>query len=89
MDAACATASLEPLTFHELRHKYASGLVNASVPLAFFAQHLGHTDIRMVTKHYGHMAPNALADAVRGLAPKLSLGGAPKVATLKVVGAAK
>ena len=89
MDAACSAAGLKPLTFQELRHTYASGLVNASVPLAFVAQQLGHTDIRMVSKHDGHLAPNALADVVRALAPKLGLGGAPKVATLKVAGASK
>jgi len=89
MDAACAKAGLEPLTFHELRHTYASGLVNAGCPLAFVAELLGHTDTRMVSKHYGHLAPNALADAVRTLAPKLGLGGAQRVVNLKVVGTAK
>jgi integrase len=89
MDAACVAACLEALTFHELRHTYASGLVNAGCPLAFVAELLGHTDTRMVSKHYGHLAPNALADAVRTLAPKLGLGGAPKVATLRVASAGK
>ena len=63
--------------------------MNAGCPLAFVAELLGHTDTRMVSKHYGHLAPNALADAVRTLAPKLGLGGAPKVAPLKVAGAGK
>jgi len=89
MDIACKAAGLESLTFHELRHTYASGLVNAGCPLAFVAELLGHSDIRMVSKHYGHLAPNALADAVRTLAPKLGLGDAPKVALLKIVGSAK
>jgi len=57
--------------------------------LAFVAELLGHTDTRMVSKHYGHLAPNALADAVRTLAPKLGLGDAPKLAPLKIAGAAK
>jgi len=42
----------------------------------------------MVSKHYEHLAPNALAEAVRTLATKLGLGGAPKVATLKISGGA-
>ncbi|MDP2875576.1 MAG: site-specific integrase [Holophaga sp.] len=87
MEDARKAAGLGALSFHELRHTYASGLVNKGVPLAFVAELLGHTDIRMVSKHYGHLAPNALADAVRTLAPKLGLGDAPKVAGLKIAGA--
>jgi integrase len=87
MEDAREAAELGALSFHELRHTYASGLVNKGVPLAFVAELLGHTDIRMVSKHYGHLAPNALADAVRSLAPKLGLGDAPRVAGLKIAGA--
>jgi hypothetical protein len=36
-----------------------------------------------------HLEPNALADAVRILAPKLELGDAPKVAILNIAGGAK
>jgi hypothetical protein len=32
------------------------------VPLAVIAAQLGHADIRMVEKHYGHLAPNYVAD---------------------------
>jgi hypothetical protein len=42
----------------------------------------------MVEKHYGHLAPSALADSIRALMPKLGLMGAPKVATLKIGGVA-
>jgi hypothetical protein len=38
----------------------------------------------MVEKHYGHLAPNALADAVRKLMPDLGLVKRPKVAGLKI-----
>jgi len=34
------------------------------VPLAVIAAQLGHADIRMVEKHYGHLAPNYVADTV-------------------------
>lgn len=43
---ACETAGLESLTFHELRHSYASLLVNAGCPLVYVAAQLGHTDTR-------------------------------------------
>ena len=62
---AAEKAELGALTFHELRHSYASRLVMAGAPLAVIAAQLGHSDTRMVEKHYGHMAPNYIADTVR------------------------
>lgn len=76
MRTACLEASLEALTFHELRHTYASGLVNAGIPLAYIAAQLGHADTRMVEKHYGHLAPSAMAQAIRAGAPTLGIGEA-------------
>jgi integrase len=86
MKDACEAAKLSRMTFHELRHTYASGLVNAGMPLVFVAAQLGHQDTRMVEKHYGHLAPNALADAVRKLAPRLGIASDPKIETLRVQG---
>jgi len=63
--AACITAQIAPITFHGLRHTYASRLAMKGVPLAVIAAQLGHADIRMVEKHYGHLAPNYVADTVR------------------------
>jgi len=83
MAQACVAACLDTLSFHELRHSYASMLVNAGCPLAYVAAQLGHTDTRMVEKHYGHLAPNALADSIRALMPKLGLTEQPKVEPLK------
>ena len=65
MAAAVDASKIGKLTFHELRHSYASKLVMAGVPLAFVADQLGHADTRMVSKHYGHLAPSVVADAVR------------------------
>ncbi len=84
MREACEAAKLEPLTFHELRHSYASMLVNAGCPLAYVAAQLGHSDTRMVEKHYGHLAPSALADSIRALMPKLGLMEGSKVAPLEI-----
>jgi integrase len=58
--AACIAAEIAPITFHGLRHTYASRLAMKGVPLPVIAAQLGHADIRMVEKHYGH-----LADTVR------------------------
>jgi integrase len=84
MDMACEAAKLEPLCFHELRHTHASGLVNNGVPLAFVAAQLGHTDTRMVEKHYGHLAPSAMADSIRALAPTLGIHKASNLAPLVI-----
>ena len=88
MAAACTAAGLDPLGFHELRHSYASMLVNAGCPLAYVAAQLGHTDTRMVEKHYGHLAPSDLAKSIRALMPKQGFTDVPKVAALKVGGGA-
>jgi integrase len=87
MEDVCEAAKLEALTFHELRHSYASMLVNAGCPLVYVAAQLGHSGTRMVEKHYGHLAPSAMADAIRAALPVLGLMEPLKVKTLKIEGA--
>ena len=84
MKAACEKAGLERLTFHELRHTYASTLVNAGVPLAFVAEQLGHANTKMVEKHYGHLCPSAKAEAIRKLAPKLGIHAPCNLGVLQI-----
>jgi integrase len=61
MHNACkAAAGIEPLTFHEQRHTYASTLVNRDCILSVVAKLLRHVDASMVEKHYGHLAPNTV-----------------------------
>ena len=64
-----------PINFHGLRHTWASHAVMNGVPLMVVAKNLGHTDTRMVEKHYGHLAPSFVADAIRAGAPRF--GQAP------------
>jgi integrase len=59
-----------PVNFHACRHTFASHAVMNNVPLLVTAQALGHTDTRMVEKHYGHLAPSFIADAIRAGAPR-------------------
>lgn len=61
------------LTFHELRHTYASTLIMADIPLAVVAQQLGHKGTRMVDKHYGHLAKKYVTHTIRSLSPKLNI----------------
>jgi integrase len=81
---ACAAASIMPtVTFHGIRHTFASLLVTAGVPLAFVAEALGHSDTRMVSKHYAHLAPNVVHDAIRANLPSFGVQTEGKVQKLR------
>jgi integrase len=71
MKRACKAARLdERISFHGLRHTWASHAVMAGMPLMIVAKNLGHVDTRMVEKHYGHLAPSFVVDQVRKFAPR-------------------
>ena len=71
MIEACDRAKIKPrISFHGLRHTWASLAVMNAVPLMIVAKNLGHADTRMVERHYGHLAPSYVADAIRKGAPK-------------------
>jgi integrase len=71
MAEACERARIKPaISFHILRHTWASHAVMNGVPLLVVAKNLGHVDTRMVEKHYGHLAPSFIADAIRAGAPR-------------------
>jgi integrase len=71
MIAACEHAKIAPaVSFHALRHTWASLAVMAGVPLLVIAKNLGHADTRMVERHYGHLAPSYVAEAIRAGAPR-------------------
>lgn len=71
MRDACERAKIyPPMGFHGLRHTWASHAVMNGVPLMVVAKNLGHSDTRMVEKHYGHLAPSYVADAIRAGAPR-------------------
>jgi integrase-like protein len=61
------------VTFHGIRHTFASLLVTAGVPLAFVAEALGHSDTRMVSKHYAHFATNVVHDAIHSNLPNFGV----------------
>lgn len=71
MKAANKNAQITPpINFHGLRHTWASHAVMNGVPMLVVAKNLGHADTRMVEKHYGHLAPSYVADAIRAGAPR-------------------
>jgi integrase len=67
---ACANARIDPpISFHILRHSYASLLIKNGTPLVYVAESLGHTSIDMVTKHYGHIEKSHLTETIRANVP--------------------
>jgi integrase len=83
MHAASEHARITPpVSFHVLRHTWASLAVMNGVPLLVVAKSLGHSDTRMVERHYGHLAPSYIADAIRAGAPRFGVSESNKVQPL-------
>jgi integrase len=83
MREAVDRAKIRPaIGFHGLRHTWASHAVMNGVPLLVVAKNLGHADTRMVEKHYGHLAPSYIADAIRAHAPRFGFKPDSKIAAL-------
>ena len=71
MKDAVTRGKIKPaISFHILRHTWASHAVMNGVPLMVVAKNLGHADTGMVEKHYGHLAPSYIVEAIRAGAPK-------------------
>jgi integrase len=84
MAAACLHAGLTPpITFHGLRHTWASLAVMAGVPLMVVAKNLGHASTAMLEKHYGHLAPSFIADSIKANAPKYGIKPDKRVVPLR------
>jgi len=67
---ACKKAKIEPeITFHDLRHTYASLLANRGADLLTISKLLGHADTRITGRHYAHLCDKVLANAVNTLLP--------------------
>jgi integrase len=70
MKAACVSARIAPpITFHALRHTWASLSIASGMPLMVVARNLGHRDTRMVKQHYGHLREDYVDKAVKDHAP--------------------
>lgn len=60
---ACDRAGLRRVSWHVLRHTFASQLACEGVPIPAIKELLGHSSIVM-TMRYAHLAPSTLRDAV-------------------------
>jgi integrase len=84
MAEACERAKITPeISFHLLRHTWASLSVMSGVPLLVVAKNLGHADTRMCEKHYSHLTPSFVADAIRAGAPRFGFEPDRKVRPLR------
>jgi integrase len=74
MKLACERAKIDPpVGIKQLRHTWASHAIMSGVPKEVVAKNMGHSDTRMVEKHYGHLAPNFVADQIRKAAPRFGI----------------
>ena len=83
LKAACERAKIvPPLDFHSLRHTWASLSIMAGAPLLVVAQNLGHSDTRMVERHYGHLAQSYVAETIRRTAPAFGVSVANNLVSI-------
>ena len=64
---AIEKAGLRHFRSHDLRHIYASLLIQAGASLAYVRDQLGHSSIQVTVDLYGHLVASANVDWVDGL----------------------
>jgi integrase len=72
-NSALDKAELRKVRVHDLRHGFASALIQAGEPLAYVKEMLGHHSIKMTVDVYGHLVPGANREAVDRLDDKATI----------------
>lgn len=62
--AGLKKSGIEDFRFHDLRHTWASGLIQSGVPLSVLQEMGSRESIEMV-RRYAHLAPNYLTEHAR------------------------
>ena len=65
MVQACIKSGVTDVSFHILRHTFASNLAMNGVSLQLIANQLGHADTRITEKHYAHLCPDWAVNEIR------------------------
>jgi integrase len=65
-------AGLRRVTFHALRHTFASLLIQQGASLAYVKEQMGHSSIQVTVDTYGHLIPGGNIAWVDALDPKTS-----------------
>jgi integrase len=80
---AVKRAKISPtISFHGLRHSYASLAIMAHTPQLVVAENLGHSDTRMIEKHYGHLTKSFRKSEIQKGAPTFGFVADEKVVAL-------
>jgi integrase len=66
-------AEIRRLRFHDLRHTFASLLIQDNQSLAYVKDQLGHSSIKVTVDTYGHLIPGANRAAVDRLDDAITL----------------
>lgn len=82
--AALKAAKLPHIGIHGLRHTWASLSIMAGADKTVVAKNLGHTETRMIEKHYGHLAPDYVSREIEEKTPRFGLVKPTNVNKLKV-----
>jgi integrase len=62
-----AKAGLRQIRWHDLRHSFASLLIQSGESLKYIWDQLGHSSIKMTADVYGHLVPGANRKAMNSL----------------------
>lgn len=75
-DTARNKAGVPDLRVHDLRHSFASALVNQGIPIYDIQKLLGHQDIK-TTERYAHLAPERLRSSASAAGEVYAMMAAP------------
>jgi integrase len=78
MNAARVAGIPEGFSPHSLRHAFASAMLGKGVPITDVAHWLGHRDVRVTYRIYGHLVPSAAARAIAVLDEEYSEWSKPE-----------
>jgi integrase len=74
MKAALGKAGIKRhIRFHDLRHTFASLLMQQGVALEVVSNQLGHSSTAITSKHYAHLSPEYIGRSVRDNKPSFGL----------------